>query len=175
GEPAVVDAHLVGTGATEPRALAEPRATAGKGAILPADAGARALRVVRARGADAVARVAAVVAARVAVRAIGVARARDAGMTDRRRRIALRRVGRDERDRQPVGAVGLELGDAAEAGDEAGEIVDRTAARRPTRHLHRRAIGRGADRRRRQVVAAAAPAVATAARGADGSRHLRRR
>src|SRR2546425_6048769 len=99
GEPAVVDAHLVRTGAAEARALAEARATARKRAILPADAGTRALRVVRTRRADAVARVAAVVPARVAIRAIGVARAGDAGATGRRRRIALRRGLRDERDR----------------------------------------------------------------------------
>src|SRR3989442_15738421 len=54
GEPAVVDAHLVRTGAAEARALAKARGTARKRAILPADPRARALRVVRARPAAAV-------------------------------------------------------------------------------------------------------------------------
>ena len=72
GEPAVVDAHLVRAGAAEPRTLANARPTACKRAILPANARARALRIGRARRADAVARVGAVVAARVAARAVGI-------------------------------------------------------------------------------------------------------
>src|SRR5206468_2039194 len=79
GESPVVDAHLVRTGAAETRALADARTTACKRAILPADARAGALRIGRARRADAVARVAAVVATRVTVGAIG-------GDAERRRR-----------------------------------------------------------------------------------------
>src|SRR2546428_13846009 len=54
GEPAVVDAHLVRTGAAEARALAKARGTARKREILPAAPGARAPPVARARRADAV-------------------------------------------------------------------------------------------------------------------------
>src|SRR5207237_520939 len=85
------------------------------------------------RAADAVARVAAVVATRVTVGAVAVARAGDPGLAGRRRWVALGGIARDERYGEPVGAIGLELGDAAEAGDEAGEVADRAAAGRPAR------------------------------------------
>src|SRR5436305_1764022 len=174
GEAPVVDGDLVRTGAPETRALADARTTAYKRAILPADARAGALRIGRARRADAVARVAAVVATRVTVGAVAVARAGDPGLAGRRRWVALGGIARDERYGEPVGAIGLELGDAAEAGDEAGEVADRAAAGRPARHLDRGAIGGDADRRRRQVIATPAAAVAAATGGADGGRRVRR-
>src|SRR5205823_3953267 len=88
GETAVVDAHLVGAAAAEAGTLAEPRAAAVERAVLPADAGARTLRVAGARCADAVPRVATVVAARVAGRAIRIGGADDAGLAGERRRVA---------------------------------------------------------------------------------------
>src|SRR5205823_4826957 len=165
GETAVVDAHLVGAAAAEAGTLAEPRAAAVERAVLPADAGARTLRVAGARCADAVPRVATVVAARVAGRAIRIGGADDAGLAGGRRRVAFGGIARHQRHREPAGAVGLEVGDAAETGDDAREVAGRATAC-ATRPLDRRAIRRDADRGRREVVAAApAPGRAPAPEG----------
>ncbi len=82
--------------------------------------------------------------------------------------VALVRVRREPRHRQPIRAVGVELGDAPDATRETREVGDRTAARRPTGHGDGRTRARKPDRARRQIVHRAARLVRPAARLADG-------
>src|SRR5262249_52471787 len=120
GEPAVVDAHLLGS-AGEPRADAAARTAAVERAVLQAYGAAVALRVVGASRTDAVARRSrAVVEASVAGGAICAARALDARAARPGRVGAFPRIGRERRDGGVCATRRVMGSDAFDAGHEVG-------------------------------------------------------